>query len=80
MRDVVAALVALLLMLAAGSLATTLHLYRRRRRRARDSEQALGRRIIAELPTAEDLVLFCEDPTHFHYGERAIDKRTITAV
>ena len=80
MRDVVAALVALLLMLVAGSLATTLHFYRRRRQHARDSEQALGRHIVAELPTAEDLVLFCEDATRFYYGERAIDKGAITAV
>jgi hypothetical protein len=80
MRDLVAGLVAIALLLAAASLATTLHYYRRRRSRARDSERALGRTIIAELPTADDLVLFSEDPIRFHYGERSIDKDLITAV
>jgi hypothetical protein len=80
MRDAVAALVALGLILVAASLATTLHFYRRRLVRARDAEHALGRQIIAELPTSEDLVLFCEDPTRFYYGDRVIDKTAITAV
>jgi hypothetical protein len=79
MRDVVAALVALALLVVAASLATTLRLYRRRRQRARESERALGRRIIAELPTADELVLFSEDAVRFHYGERSIDKDLIVA-
>ena len=41
----------------AASLATTLQGYRRRRQRARDSELALGRTLIAELPTSDDLVI-----------------------
>jgi len=80
MRDLVAGLMAFALLLVAGSLATTLHRYRRRRQRARDSERALGRTIVAELPTAEDLVLFSEDDARFYYGDRAIDKEGITAV
>jgi hypothetical protein len=80
MRDIVAALVAIGLILVAVSLATTLTVYRRRRQRARDSEGALGRTIIAELPTAEDLVLFSEDDARFYYGERRIDKDLIAAV
>lgn len=80
MRDVVAAVLAVLLMVVALSLATTLRRYRQTRERARDSERALGRTIVAELPTADDLVLFSEDPAHFYYGERAIDKDLITAV
>jgi hypothetical protein len=80
MRDFVAGLVALALLLFAGSLATTLHLYRLRRQRARDSERALGRTIVAELPTDENLVLFSEDDVRFHYGDRSIDKDLITAV
>lgn len=80
MRDLVAAVVALLLLLVAGSLATTLQLYRRRRQRARDSERALGRTIVAEVPTADDLVLFSEDAKRFHYGETPIDKDLIVAV
>jgi hypothetical protein len=79
MRDLVAALVALALLVAAASLATTLQMYRRRRQRARDSERALGRAIVAELPIGEDLVLFSEDAVRFHYGDRSIDKDLIVA-
>jgi hypothetical protein len=80
MRDLLAGILALVLLLVAASLATTLQYYRRRRRRAHDSERALGRAIIAELPTAEELVLFSEDAKRFYYGERSIDKDLITAV
>ena len=80
MRDLVAGIVAVLLLLVAASLATTLRAYRRRRQRARDSERALGRTVIAELPTADDLVLVSEDGQRFYYGDRAIDKDLIVAV
>jgi hypothetical protein len=80
MRDLVAAIVAIVLLLLAASLATTLQIYRQRRQRARDSERALGRTIVAELPAAEELVLFSEDPKRFYYGERSIDKDLIAAV
>jgi hypothetical protein len=80
MRDLVAGVVAVLLLLAAASLATTLRSYRRHRQRARDSEGALGRVVIAELPTADDLVLVSQDDRRLYYGERAIDKDRIVAV
>jgi hypothetical protein len=80
MRDLVAALVALLLLAAAASLATTLRFLRRRRIRARDSERALGRTIITEIPAGDDLVLFSEDASRFYYGDRSIDKDLIVAV
>jgi len=80
MRDLVAGTVALLLLLVAFSLATTLRTYRLRRQRARDSEAALGRRIIAELPSQTEMVLVTEDEKRFYYGERAIDKDLIVAV
>jgi hypothetical protein len=79
LRDVTAAIVAIALLLLAGSLATTLHFYRKRLQRARQAERALGRVIIAELPTAEDLVLFSEDDERFHYGDRPIEKDAIAA-
>lgn len=80
MRDALAALAALLLLVVAASLATTLQTYRRRRMRARDSERALGRTVIAEIPAGTDLALFSEDASRFYYGERSVDKDLITAV
>jgi hypothetical protein len=68
------------LLFAAARLATTLHAYRRRRQRARDSEVALGRTIIAEIPGDADLRLFTEDGVRFYYGEQSIDKDLIVAV
>jgi hypothetical protein len=79
MRDIVAWLAVLFLLVVAASLATTLKFYRRRRMRARQSEEALGRRIIAELPTSDELVHFTEDEVRFHYGETSIDKDLIVA-
>jgi len=78
-RDVVAAIVALGLLFMAASLATTLHFYRRRRRSVHDAERGLGRTIVAELPTEDELMLFTEDERAFHYGSRAIDKDHIVA-
>ena len=80
MRDLFAAAAAVALLVVAASLATTLQGYRRRRVRARDSERALGRTIIAEIPADDDLVLFSEDATRFYYGDRSIDKDLIVAV
>ena len=80
MRDLVAGVVALLLLLAAASLATTLRYYRRRRNEARESESERGRIIICEIPAGADLMLFSEDRSSFHLGERIIDKATIQAV
>lgn len=80
MRDAVAGVVALVLLIVAASLATTLTFYKARRRRLRDSERALGRTLIAEIPTDDDLVLFSEDARLFHYGDRSIEKDLITAV
>lgn len=79
-RDLIAWVVALALLVVAASLATTLQHYRRRRQRAQDSERALGRRVVAEVPAGDELVLFSEDPVRFHYGERSIDKDLIVAV
>jgi hypothetical protein len=80
MRDLFAALVAILLLLVAASLATTLQTLRRRRQRSRDAEAALGRAIIAEIPADADLWLFSEDDVRFYYGDRPIDKDLIAAV
>ena len=80
MRDVVAGLIAVVLLLVAASLATTLRFFRRRRLGARESERSMGRAVIAEIPAAEDLVLFSEDADGFYYGEQTIPKASIAAV
>ena len=79
MRDRVAGFTAVALLLVSRSLATTLHFFRRRRIRAREAEREMGRTVIAEIPAAEDLVLFSEDAGAFHYGAQAIPKDAIAA-
>jgi hypothetical protein len=79
-RDVVAGLIAIALLYTAIRLAGTLAAFRRRRQRARESERALGRTIIAEIPTEDELVLTSQDEKRFYYGERSIDKDLIVAV
>ena len=78
MRDVVAALIAFGLLLTAASLGTTLTIYRKRRRRQRDAQVVLGRTIVAELPIADELVLFTENEASFYYDDGRIAKRDIT--
>jgi hypothetical protein len=80
MRDLVAAGVALLLLIVAASLGTTLTVYRKRRRQNREHERSLGRTIVAEIPADDGLVLFTEDDRQFHYGTQAVDKDRIAAV
>ena len=80
MRDVFAAAVALVLLIVAASLGTTLTAFRRRRLRARDAERALGRTVLAEIPADADLRLFSEDAVRFYYGDASVDKDLIVAV
>jgi hypothetical protein len=80
MRDLVAGVVALLLLLVAISLATRLTAYRRRRQRARDADRARGRALIAELPLSEELVIVSQDEQRLYYGDRVIEKDRIAAV
>jgi hypothetical protein len=79
-RDILAGIVALALLVVAASLATTLRHYRLRRTRARDTERALGRTVIAEIPADDDLRLFTEDDSRYYFGDRSIDKDLIEAV
>jgi len=79
MRDLLAGIVALGLLLAAASLATTLTVHRRRRERERAGQRALGRTIVAEIPAGDDLALFTEDDRCFYYGRQTIPKETVVA-
>jgi hypothetical protein len=80
MRDVIAGLVALVLVLVAVGLIATLQGYRRRRLSAAIAEHDLGRAIVAEIPGGADLILFSEDDDCFYYGERTIPKASVLAV
>ena len=80
MRDVFAGVLALALLFVAFSLATTLTAYQRKRRREREREEALGRRVIVEVPTEDALVLVTEDADAVYYGARRIAKDRIVAV
>jgi len=79
-RDLIAAAIAFVLLVAAASLGTTLQMFRNRRRRAREGQHLLGRTIIAEIPALDDLILFTEDSQQLWYGDRSIDKDRLAAV
>jgi hypothetical protein len=79
MRDVVAAVFALVLLLAAIALGGALHLYRRQRRQARVAAESEGRIVIAELPLGADLTLVSEDRQRLYYGDKPIEKARIDA-
>ena len=80
MRDLAAALVAIALLVWAASLAGRLQASRRRRQRQLDSERAMGRTVVAELPAGDDLVLVSSDEARFYYDDVSIDKDLIVAV
>jgi hypothetical protein len=80
MRDTVAAAIAVLLLLVALGMFATLQYYRRRRQENRLQHATLGRTIIAEVPSGNDLVLFSEDATRFFHGTLPIEKSEIHAV
>jgi hypothetical protein len=80
MREVVAGLIAVALLVFALLLMTALQIYRRRRESARAAAERHGRRLVAELPAGVDLVLVTEDRDRLYYGDRAIEKADIRAV
>jgi len=79
MRDVVATVVAALLVFFALRLATSLTRDRIKRRQRRTSLQAKGQSVLAEVPTEFGLMFFTEDQTAFHFGDRIIVKDSITS-
>jgi hypothetical protein len=80
MRDLVAGLVALALLLFALLVGATLHFHRQRRERTRREARASGRAIVAELPQGADLVYVTEDRELLYIGDRPIEKASIRGV
>ena len=80
MRDLIAGLVALGLVLFGLGLASTLRFHRRTRERERRELEGAGRRVIAEIPTTKGLLLFVEGDDHFYCGETTISKNGIRLV
>lgn len=79
MRDMLAAVVAILLVFFALRMATALTRDRRKRHGERASIEAHGRTILAEIPSDAGLVFFTEDAEAFYHGDRPIPKAAITA-
>jgi hypothetical protein len=79
LRDVIAGLIGVALVVVALLLAAALHYYRARRLRDRQDALGRGRRVVAELPLGPDLTLFTEDHDAFYLGARPIPKRDIQA-
>ena len=79
-RDLAAGLVALALLVLALLLGATLHLHRQRRRAEQRAAEAAGRRIVAEVPSGADLLLFCEDDEWFYFGGTSVPKADVRAV
>jgi hypothetical protein len=79
MRDVVAALVAVGLLIFAALLAISLHLARARRDAARRQLEANRRRLVAELPLGAAITIVSEDADAFYYGDVRIDKASLHA-
>jgi hypothetical protein len=48
-----------------------------RREQAREREEAQGRRVVAEIPLEDDLVLFVEDPVAFQWGSDSVPKAAV---
>ena len=77
MRDVVAAMVAVLLIFFALRLATSLTRDQVTRRRLLRKLEAEGQSVLAEIPTDNGLVFFTEDANTFRFGDRVIEKHLI---
>ncbi|HEX2343319.1 MAG TPA: hypothetical protein VHI98_22805 [Vicinamibacterales bacterium] len=80
MRDLVAALIAVALLLFALLVGATLHFHRQRRERTRRAAREGERTIIAELPQGSDLVYVTEDHDHLYVGDQSIEKASIRGV
>ena len=79
MRDLVAVVVVVVLVVFALSMATSLQWYQRSHAKIRRSVRARGQSIIAEIPAPGGLRFFAEDADAFHWSDRSIPKNQIRA-
>ena len=77
MRDLMAGLIALALLLFALGLVSTLRHHRRSRDRERRDLLASGRVVIAEIPARDGLGLFLADDLHYHWDTATVAKNQV---
>jgi len=80
MRDFVAIIVTLALIVAALALATSLQWYQRGHQRLRRKLRERGQVILAEVPATDGLKFFSEDIDAFYWEGKSIPKRNIRSV
>ena len=80
MRDLVAIVVVIVLVIAALRMATSLQWYKRDHHRARRALDARGQTILAEIPGQDGLGLFTEDAGSYYWQDTPIPKPSIRAV
>jgi len=79
MRDLVAVVVAVALVVVALRLATSLQWYKRGHARARREIRERGQTIVAEIPGGDGLRFFTEDAGAFYWAGRKVPKDQIRA-
>jgi hypothetical protein len=80
MRDFVAIIIALILIVAALALATSLQWYQRGHQRLRRKLRERGQMILAEVPATDGLEFFSEDIDAFYWKGQIVPKRNIRSV
>ena len=77
MRDLVAVIVAIGLVIFALRMATSLQWYRRSHSRRRQDIERSGQTVVAEIPCGEGLQFFTEDADVFYWSDRRVPKTEI---
>tara|TARA_Y100000590_G_C15517046_1_gene937804 strand:+ start:500 stop:1012 length:513 start_codon:yes stop_codon:yes gene_type:complete len=80
MRDLIAIIVASILVISALTMATSLHWHHRSHERLRKSLKKQGRSILAEVPTENGLLFFSHDKDSFYWSNQCIPKHKISSV
>ena len=80
MRDLIAIIVAAILVVSALTMATSLHWHHRSHERLRKALKKQGRSILAEVPTENGLRFFSHDKDAFYWSNQCIPKQDIRSV